>query len=660
MQESLGHLQRAYAVRGNCFSFLLPWDTVMKTLSRAFAEGDFSEWPLDQDTAAQIVRVTMVRGHEALLDQFKELKVRSRVVKAMANLYVDNHLAELMSRASVVKLLVARRGDLRQQFREHIELRVDAAYPANQHGDEEGSVPERMRACFAEARREALEKKTSDTAFDQKQATGHDLPSTSVEVLADLRPSIVVGERTTQDALPQEVVVQSAFNKVTGMGVQMGQDFEPQFNASYMARAYPWALNYSCGGADYPDLFGDWDNKAVQGREAVAQSDGKHSRRQHDEPCLLPGPYAQMLATRVEMQVAGDWMLVPAARNLHWRYEVLHSAFMVCKMRLAPSSDMEQHLRELLEATEYIWDRMSKNTVTVKGVTRPINGRIESLFQDDKIGSCGKLILKSYLNTTRHIAGCQAIRQKIGHILFGFRVVYGECLFVTVSPNRRHSALIFRLSRARKNDTMLRQTNATMHWRSQYCGPKQPRFMSSFAIDMDIDGVQAAAEIPLPPLLNRQAWNAQDPLASDHHYRVIMHVVIPASFGVRMCFNCPHCNVDANDPNVDAKFVGCGDLLASNSKLMGGFAGVATSLAFANENQGEGTPHGHGFVSLANMYQHNTLQEIAAMLERNARSLSCEEIVERVKTFCNHVQQESHSGLGYQKRHRNTGKNLEV
>ena len=41
-----------------------------------------------------------------------------------------------------------------------------------------------------------------------------------------------------------------------------------------------------------------------------------------------------MLATRPEMQVAGDWMLVPAARNLHWRYEVLHSAFMVCKQKV--------------------------------------------------------------------------------------------------------------------------------------------------------------------------------------------------------------------------------------------------------------------------------------------------------------------------------------
>ena len=26
-------------------------------------------------------------------------------------------------------------------------------------------------------------------------------------------------------------------------------------------------------------------------------------------------------------------MVVPAARNLHWRYGVLHSAFMVCKQK---------------------------------------------------------------------------------------------------------------------------------------------------------------------------------------------------------------------------------------------------------------------------------------------------------------------------------------
>ena len=52
MEEAVGSPQRAYAVRGNCFSFLLPWGTVMGKLSSAFAEGDFTHWPLDQDSGA--------------------------------------------------------------------------------------------------------------------------------------------------------------------------------------------------------------------------------------------------------------------------------------------------------------------------------------------------------------------------------------------------------------------------------------------------------------------------------------------------------------------------------------------------------------------------------------------------------------------------------
>ena len=49
---------------------------------------------------------------------------------------------------------------------------------------------------------------------------------------------------------------------------------------------------------------------------------------------------------------------------------------------------------------------------------------------------------------------------------------------------------------------------------------------------------------------------------------------------------------------------------------MGGYAGLATGMAFATEYQGEATPHGHGFVSLANMYQHHNLEQIGSIIER--------------------------------------------
>ncbi len=121
-----------------------------------------------------------------------------------------------------------------------------------------------------------------------------------------------------------------------------------------------------------------------------------------------------------------------------------------------------------------------------------------------------------------------------------------------------------------------------------------------------------------------------------------MYVVIPACFGVRMCFNCPHCNIDSTDPNRREEHMGCADLLGCDNKLTGGFAGIATAMAFANEFQGEGAPHGHGFLSLANIYQHNTVHQIATTLESNSRGMCAGDLVQRVKDFCDHVQRESH------------------
>ena len=75
------------------------------------------------------------------------------------------------------------------------------------------------------------------------------------------------------------------------------------------------------------------------------------------------------------------------------------------------------------------------------------------LLQDDNITETAKTILNWWIKTTENVPGCQALRKKIGHILFGFRVVYGETIFVIVTPNRRNSALLLYLSRTRSNDT---------------------------------------------------------------------------------------------------------------------------------------------------------------------------------------------------------------
>ena len=75
---------------------------------------------------------------------------------------------------------------------------------------------------------------------------------------------------------------------------------------------------------------------------------------------------------------------------------------------------------------------------------------------------------------------------------------------------------------------------------------------------------------------------------------------------------------------------------------MGGYAGLAQGMGFANEHQGDGTPHGHGFVSLANAYQHATLEDIAALLEQNGKKAAQEDMVRRIIKLNTHLQKEEH------------------
>eukprot|EP00973_Karenia_brevis_P095034 12425361-Karenia_brevis.AAC.1 len=72
-----------------------------------------------------------------------------------------------------------------------------------------------------------------------------------------------------------------------------------------------------------------------------------------------------MLATRCEAQIAGDWLLAAAARNLHWRYMVLHNAFWLTKQQATLDPVLEGQIKKLLDNMQWIWEAYSKNTVMV-------------------------------------------------------------------------------------------------------------------------------------------------------------------------------------------------------------------------------------------------------------------------------------------------------
>ena len=53
MDTRLGGPQRSYKVRGNLFSFLLPWEDVIRQLSDKCEEGDLSEWPWSPEASGR-------------------------------------------------------------------------------------------------------------------------------------------------------------------------------------------------------------------------------------------------------------------------------------------------------------------------------------------------------------------------------------------------------------------------------------------------------------------------------------------------------------------------------------------------------------------------------------------------------------------------------
>ena len=260
MQEVLGKAQRAWAVRGNLFSFLLPWEKIMAQLSKCFLTGDFREWPLDQQTVSEIVRVRIVRAVQQATVKYRELTVRSAVVKYMANIYMERHIKDLGQHPHVLKLLqVPTEGrqvdaeDSEGRLRAHIEARVDAEYPKATFGSPEGAIPQPILEMI---RAQEEECSPDIFAFDMKQTTMPDTPCRGPDLFEGMRPSIVTDEGDTRGTFTKESIAEAAMaDKVNIIDVPVSHTFENQFTSQYSSRVFPLALNYDCGWGRLPQII---------------------------------------------------------------------------------------------------------------------------------------------------------------------------------------------------------------------------------------------------------------------------------------------------------------------------------------------------------------------------------------------------------------------
>ncbi len=163
-----------------------------------------------------------------------------------------------------------------------------------------------------------------------------------------------------------------------------------------------------------------------------------------------------------------------------------------------------------------------------------------------------KQLLAGFRFRIRRVAGTQEIRVKIGHVGFWAGVVYGNGIFMTVSPGERRNYLAVRLSRYRATDPYVTAATEAAQKERPWIGPNAP---SLEAVEFDSCGF----EVPGYDL--RRSVRSKDPLCCANAFVVYTRVVLAGIQGVRMCHRCPHCaeTVDAFQ-----------DALGSGAEAMGG------------------------------------------------------------------------------------------
>ena len=134
------------------------------------------------------------------------------------------------------------------------------------------------------------------------------------------------------------------------------------------------------------------------------------------------------------------------------------------------------------------------------------------------------------------------------------RVNHGEALFITWSPNEQQSALVLRLMRNRRNDTMLQGEDDLTESLRQCSAMSHPRVTAAGA---DVATVQ------LPLYHTRRKQVARDACAVVAAYMYEVKFKLPWLLGLRACPFCPKCKDE------DATYGSpCQDIFGTNSLPM--------------------------------------------------------------------------------------------
>ena len=143
----------------------------------------------------------------------------------------------------------------------------------------------------------------------------------------------------------------------------------------------------------------------------------------------------------------------------------------------------------------------------------------------------------------KNLPGGQQLRQQMGPAQFGARVVYGDCLFYTLSPNEQNSSWVLRLGRYRVNDPCIQGDDEVQEKMRQCAGRLEPKIAES-----------EETSVEFPAYKFRRIMTARDPMAVMDAYSLHIRLRLPRLCGQRACPRCPRCNEYGNQFSCQNRF----------------------------------------------------------------------------------------------------------
>ena len=437
LHEAMYSANQRVAYKGQIFSAPMNWLDIQKQLEEMDRDAVYVSLPVTKEVLAARVQVAIGSGLVDLNKCIREATVRRPIVVRL----IEMHRERMHP-------------DYQQQLMEDVRRRVQELAPTD-----EPTIPTGLIEALESDNEDALEDPVDKAAAPAVRVWNEE------ELCDEMdrnRPLVLAAQRDTDSQRDIEASRAHALSSVSELTVHTGSKLIKQFNTLYIPRVFQLSLPWCVGGPDF-------DNQPRLRRKA------------EEDPAVSLDMFTAMMSRRSEAQIRWDWDLNPALQSLAFASKVNLGFSMSLNrtIRKLDSPDDNTDLK-LGEAASRIFDHLQFGRYEEGGRTLPLQGDVSKLGRAIGMTPMDRALLRNYEFLASRVAGTRQVRRRINHMIFSSRIVYGNPVYMTITPNPKHSVWSVRLFRCRKKDPAM--THGYPEF-AQYCGFDTPSIMPTTSED---------------------------------------------------------------------------------------------------------------------------------------------------------------------------------